>query len=80
MYGSSFQIECHGFDEKKDGKVQSHVADQPSSDFETQSGALNRAREAKRMFQEKGKTADFYVGVSEDTSSCKTQYATRLAG
>ena len=59
------QIECNGFDDA-DGKVKSQVADQPTSDFETQSGALNRAREAKRLFQEKGKTADFYVGVSQD--------------
>ncbi len=66
MY-DGFQIECNGFDDV-DGKsaVKSQVADQPTSDFETQSGALNRAREAKRLFQEKGKTADFYVGVSQD--------------
>ena len=58
MHGSGVQIECVPV---KD--VKSNVSDQPVSDLETQTGALNRARHARALLAEANGKADFYVGV-----------------
>jgi non-canonical (house-cleaning) NTP pyrophosphatase len=76
MYGSGVQIDCNGV---KD--VKSFVSDQPVSDFETQTGALNRARNARAMLAAANDKADFYVGVRQVVLLCeRAQSFTRVAG
>lgn len=61
MYGGGgVEIQVDGY------AVDSHVGAQPVSDFETQSGAVNRAREVKAKLAADGARADFYVGVGQD--------------
>ena len=62
VFGGEFEIQVEGVN------VESGVSAQPSSDLETQSGALNRARNAKKKLADESlpRKADFYVGVRRD--------------
>ena len=62
IFGGEVEIKIEGVN------VESGVSAQPSSDLETQSGALNRARNAKKKLADENpsRKADFYVGVRQD--------------
>jgi non-canonical (house-cleaning) NTP pyrophosphatase len=64
VFGSHATIEVEGV------KTDSLVKDQPTSDFETQSGALNRARDAMRQRPD----YDFYVGVCRERILAVIEY------